>query len=51
MQGSLGSILQDAADPMKHLNNIFPNKISIELPKVPISLLLTISFHIVLYLT
>nr|XP_051185248.1 uncharacterized protein LOC127299337 [Lolium perenne] len=32
-KGSLGSILQDAAYPMKHLNNIFPNKISIELPK------------------
>ncbi|KAM0897833.1 hypothetical protein ACQ4PT_022296 [Festuca glaucescens] len=32
-KGSSGSILQDAADPMKHLNNIFPNKISIELPK------------------
>ncbi|KAM0921795.1 hypothetical protein ACQ4PT_006712 [Festuca glaucescens] len=31
--GSYGSILQDATNPMKHLNNIFPNKISIELPK------------------
>lgn len=37
MQGSSGSNLQarnqDAANSMKHLNNLFPNKISIELPK------------------
>ncbi|KAM0884848.1 hypothetical protein ACQ4PT_030717 [Festuca glaucescens] len=33
MQGSSGRILQDATNPMKHLKNIFPNKISIELPK------------------
>ncbi|KAM0884845.1 hypothetical protein ACQ4PT_030717 [Festuca glaucescens] len=32
-KGSSGRILQDATNPMKHLKNIFPNKISIELPK------------------
>ncbi|KAM0897828.1 hypothetical protein ACQ4PT_022294 [Festuca glaucescens] len=37
MQGSSGSVFQarnkDSANSVKHLNNIFPNKISIELPK------------------